>query len=202
MIVKVETSEPGLYGVGCASFPFRPAAVASIIEKYLRPFVVGRDPDMIEDLYKSMNVSSLWREGPTENYAVSGIDMALWDIKAKRANMPLYQFFGGKTRSAVQVYGDAGGRDGVQTAESVSKALGEGLPARPAELCGAGIAISPPATGMPLPDGPVRGHSRPECRDQSGRFQPQHPQNLGVCPAEGWRQGGTDAAPAWGVAAR
>jgi len=109
VIAKVETSEPGLYGVGCASFCFRPAAVASILEKSLRPFVIGKDPDMIEDLYKSMHVSALWREGPVENYAISGIDIALWDIKAKRANMPLYQLFGGKTRSAVQVYGDAGG---------------------------------------------------------------------------------------------
>ncbi len=128
VIAKVETSEPGLYGVGCASFCFRPAAVATIIEKYLRPFVIGRDPDMIEDLYKSMNCSSLWREGPVENYAVSGIDIALWDIKAKRANMPLYQLLGGKTRSAVQVYGDAGGSDGIQTAESVSKAIEKGYP--------------------------------------------------------------------------
>jgi mannonate dehydratase len=156
VIVKVETSEPGLYGVGCASFPFRPAAVAAVIEKYLGPFVTGRDPDMIEDLYKSMNVSSLWREGPIENYAVSGIDMALWDIKAKRANMPLYQLFGGKTRSAVQVYGDAGGSDGVQTAESVSKALENGYQhvrlnyAEP-------NSPTPAVEGMPQPGGQHAG---------------------------------------------
>src|SRR5580698_1231124 len=108
VIAKVETSEPGLYGVGCASFGFRAAAVAEMIEKYLKPFVVGKDPAMIQDLYRSMAVSSLWRTGPVENYAVSGIDMALWDIQGKRANMPVYQLLGGKTRSAVQVYGDAG----------------------------------------------------------------------------------------------
>jgi mannonate dehydratase len=156
VIAKVETSEPGLYGVGCASFCFRPAAVATVIERYLRPFVIGRDPDMIEDLYKSMNVSSLWREGPVENYAVSGIDIALWDIKAKRANMPLYQLFGGKTRSAVQVYGDAGGSDGAQTAEGVSKAIENGYQhvrlnyAEP-------NAPSPAVEGMPQPGGQHAG---------------------------------------------
>ena len=57
VIAKVETSEPGLYGVGCASFCFRPAAVATIIEKYLRPFVIGRDPDMIEDLWRRHEIT-------------------------------------------------------------------------------------------------------------------------------------------------
>ncbi len=156
VIAKVETSEPGLYGVGCASFPFRPAAVAAVLEKSLKPFVVGRDPDMIEDLYKAMNVSALWREGPIENYAVSGIDIALWDIKAKRANMPLYQLFGGKTRSAVQVYGDAGGSDGVQTAEGVSRAMERGYQhvrlnyAEP-------NAPTPAVEGMPAPGGQHAG---------------------------------------------
>ena len=156
VIVKVETSEPGLYGVGCASFPFRPAAVAAVIEKYLRPFVIGRDPDMIEDLYKSMNVSALWRQGPVENYAISGIDMALWDIKAKRANMPLYQLFGGKTRSAVQVYGDASGSDGAQMSESLQKAMEKGY--RHVRLnYTEPNSPSPAVEGMPQPAGQHAG---------------------------------------------
>jgi mannonate dehydratase len=90
VIAKVETSEPGLYGLGCASFVFRPAAVADVIEKYLKPFVVGKNPDRVSDLFQSMHVSSLWRSGPVHNYAVGGIDMALWDIKGKRAGMPVW----------------------------------------------------------------------------------------------------------------
>ena len=57
VIARVETSEPGLYGLGCASFVFRPGAVVTFIEKYLKPFVLGRDPDQIEDLFHSMNAS-------------------------------------------------------------------------------------------------------------------------------------------------
>src|SRR5581483_3393883 len=151
VIAKVETSEPGLHGVGCASFCFRPAAVAAVIEKSLKPFVMGRDPDLIEDLYKAMNASSLWRTGPVDNYAISGIDMALWDIKAKRANMPLYQLLGGKTRSAVQVYGDAGGRDGVETAESVRKAMEKGYKHIRLNYAGRDVPRTPGVEGMPEP---------------------------------------------------
>src|SRR5262249_25699696 len=107
--------------------------------------------DMIEDLFKSMNASSLWRQGPTENYAISGVDIALWDIKAKRANMPLYQLFGGKTRSAVQVYGDAVGSDGVQMAESLNQTVSKGY--QHVRLNYAEPASSSPATsGMPRPN--------------------------------------------------
>ena len=98
----------------------------TFIEKYLKPFVVGKDPDMVSDLYHSMNASGLWRGGPVENYAVAGIDIALWDIKGKRAGMPLYQLLGGKTRSAIHCYGDAGGNTGEEMAESVHKALAAG----------------------------------------------------------------------------
>src|SRR5579871_2265757 len=59
VIVKVETSEPGLYGIGCASYCFRPGAVAAVVEQYLKPFAIGKDPDMIEDLFLAMNASSL-----------------------------------------------------------------------------------------------------------------------------------------------
>lgn len=71
VIVKVLTSEPGLYGVGCATHRERPLAVATAIEQYLKPFVVGRNCDEIEDIWQSAYVSSYFRSGITLNNALS-----------------------------------------------------------------------------------------------------------------------------------
>ena len=105
-IVKVETSEPGLYGIGSAGDFFRPGTIPPAVE-VLAQGLVGRDPDEIEDIWQSSYMSSLWRNNATMNLALSGVDMALWDLKGKRANMPVYQLLGGRCRVAVPVYDHA-----------------------------------------------------------------------------------------------
>jgi mannonate dehydratase len=126
VVVKVETSEPGLYGLGCATFTQRPLAVVTAVEEYLRPFLLGRDPDDIEDIYQSAYVSSYWRGGPVLNNALAGVDMALWDIKGKRAGMPVYQLFGGRCREAAALYAHASGHDFREIEDGVRRYMEEG----------------------------------------------------------------------------
>jgi mannonate dehydratase len=109
VIVKIETSEPGLYGVGCATFTQRPTTVKAAVEDYLRPFLVGKSVDDIEDIWQASYVSSYWRNSGVLNNAMSGVDEALWDIKGKIAGMPVYELLGGRAREAAAVYVHASG---------------------------------------------------------------------------------------------
>ena len=127
IVVKVETSEPGLYGLGCATFTQRAEVVMTAINRYMGDFCIGRNVDDIEDIWQAFFVSSYWRNGPVLNNAISGLNQALWDIKGKRANMPVYQLLGGKSRFAVDCYAHADGKDSQQIIDQVQKFMAEGF---------------------------------------------------------------------------
>lgn len=127
IVVKVETTEPGLYGLGCATFTQRAVAVVTAVNTYLNEFCVGKDVDNIEDMWQSVYVSSYWRNGPVLNNALSGLDEALWDIKGKRAGMPVYQLLGGKARFAIPCYTHANGNTPEAVADDVLKIMERGF---------------------------------------------------------------------------
>ena len=127
VIVKIETNEPEIYGVGCATFTQRPTPVMAAVEDYLKPFLIGKDPADIEDIWQSAYVSSYWRNGPVLNNALSGIDQAFWDIKGKLAGMPVYDLLGGKARSSAAVYVHANGSEYQEVEDDVHRYMEEGF---------------------------------------------------------------------------
>ncbi|MCK5442444.1 MAG: twin-arginine translocation signal domain-containing protein, partial [Maribacter sp.] len=126
VIVKVETNQDGLYGLGCATFTQRAHTVVSAIDEYLDPFCKGKNVSNIEDMWQTAYQSSYWRNGPVLNNALSGLDQALWDIKGKMAGMPVYDLLGGKVRFAVDTYTHASGRSVSEVIDSVAKYKEEG----------------------------------------------------------------------------
>ena len=115
--LKIETDE-GVYGLGDATLNGRELAVASYLQDHVIPCLIGRDAHRIEDVWQFLYKGAYWRRGPVTMSAIAAVDTALWDIKGKIANLPVYQLLGGASREGVMVYGHANGKDIAETIEN------------------------------------------------------------------------------------
>jgi mannonate dehydratase len=129
VVVKIQTDQDGLYGYGCATFTQRADLVVEAVNRYLKPFLLGRPTDAIEDLWQAMYNSSYWRNGPVLNNAISGVDQALWDIKGRQAGMPVYELLGGKCRRGAMIYSHASGAEIPETIAQAKKLMAQGIKA-------------------------------------------------------------------------
>lgn len=118
--LKIVTDE-GVYGLGDATLNGRELAVAAYLKEHLAPCLIGRDPFQTEDIWQYLYRGAYWRRGPVTMTAIAAVDMALWDIKGKALNTPVYNLLGGKSRTGVLVYGHANGRDIEETADEVGR---------------------------------------------------------------------------------
>jgi mannonate dehydratase len=127
VVVKVTTDQDGLYGYGCATYTQRADLVVPAVDKYLKPLLVGKPADRIDDTWQACYDSSYWRNGPVLNNAISGVDQALWDIKGRQARMPVYQLLGGKCREAADCYTHASGAEIPEVIENARKFMAQGF---------------------------------------------------------------------------
>ena len=118
--LKIETDE-GIYGLGDGTLNGRELAVASYLTDHVIPCIVGRDPFQTEDIWQYLYRGPYWRRGPVTMAAIGAVDVALWDIKGKALNTPVYNLLGGKSREAVMVYAHANGKDIDHALEDVAR---------------------------------------------------------------------------------
>jgi mannonate dehydratase len=123
------TTESGIAGLGDATLNGREMAVVAYLEDHIAPLLIGRDAHRIEDTWNTLHRGAYWRGGPVDMTALAAVDVALWDIKAKIAGLPLYQLLGGASRSGVAVYGHANGETIEDTIAEAKKYVAMGYKA-------------------------------------------------------------------------
>jgi mannonate dehydratase len=157
--LRIETRS-GTVGLGDATLNGRELAVAAYLQEHIVPSLIGRDAGRIEDTWQFFYRGAYWRRGPVTMTAIAAVDVALWDIVAKLANMPLYQLLGGRSRNGALVYGHANGRDIAQTSDEVRRHIEMGFLAVRAQCAVPGLektygissgkAYEPAESALPL----------------------------------------------------
>jgi len=122
------TTESGIVGWGEPVVEGRADTVAACVRE-MSECVIGKSAEDIEDVFQMLYRTGFYRGGPVLTSAISGIEQAMWDIKGKFHNMPVYQMLGGKCRNRIQVYRWIGGDHPRDTAAYAKEALAQGYSA-------------------------------------------------------------------------
>jgi mannonate dehydratase len=154
--LKIET-DAGIYGIGDATVNGRELSVASYLNDHLCPALIGRDASAIEDTWQYFYRGAYWRRGPIGMAAIAAIDVALWDIKAKAANMPLYQLLGGASRTKMLSYSHAAGETIEETADKVVALTERGFKA---------VRVQSAIPGMPVTYGVDKVGTAPQAYER------------------------------------
>ncbi|WP_203920796.1 D-mannonate dehydratase ManD [Rugosimonospora africana] len=138
-VTLVLKTDDGLVGLGDATVNGRELAVASYLRDHVAPILIGRDAHAIEDTWQYLYRGAYWRRGPITMAAIAAVDVALWDLKAQAAGLPLYQILGGRSRNAIRAYGHAYGTDLDELTDSVRALLEQGFGAVRVQVSTPGI---------------------------------------------------------------
>ena len=174
------TTDDGLVGLGDATLNGRELAVVAYLKDHVVPLLLGTDAHRIEDTWQFLYRSAYWRRGPVTMAGIAAVDVALWDLKAKAAGMPLYQLLGGASRDGILAYGHASGRDLPELFDSIRKhqALGYRAiriqTAIPGLKAIYGVAAQEQSSGKRYDYEPAQRASRPNEEDWDTRAYLRH----------------------------
>ncbi len=172
VLVKILTNEPGLWGWGDATCTGSELAVATFLQEHMRPALLGRNPMRIEDIWQTLFLHPYYRSGSVQMSALSGVDMALWDIKGKVAGLPVYELLGGRSRTKLLTYTTASGRDFRQVEENARRMIERGYKVLKVQVAAPGLES---------------GYAVPATERQRAATQQAH--QAGVPPVEIWEPG-------------
>jgi mannonate dehydratase len=160
------TTDQGLVGLGDGTLNGRELAVVEYLRSHVAPILIGRDAHAIEDTWQYLYRGAYWRKGPVTMTAIGAVDIALWDLKAQSAGLPLYQLLGGASRTSLRAYGHATGRDVPELIDSVHERIAEGFTAVRIQTGVPGLhKVYGIAGGSGQRYEPANGHDRPAEED-------------------------------------
>jgi len=172
VLVKIVTNQPGLYGWGDATCSGSELGVAKFLEEDMKPGIIGRNPMRVEDVWQTLYFLPYYRSGSVHMSAISGIDMALWDIKGKVAGLPVYELLGGRTRQRLLTYTSVSGHDLQEVEQNARQLMAQGYKVIKVQV---------------LPPGAESGYSVPPSQRQ--REATEKAYAAGLVPSETWEPG-------------